>query len=82
MHVVDRCNEGLSPEGIAVESPPLRLAHIHKTLAFYLENREDVDAYVARGQEEIERLVAALQRAPSLVELRQRLEARRRAETA
>ena len=81
LHVVDCYNEGLTAEGIAVEYPTLSLAHIHKTLGFYLENRDEIDAYVARCHEEIERLAATLPRAPSLVELRQRLEARRRAET-
>ena len=82
LHVVDRYNEGLTAEGIAVEYPTLSLAHIHKTLAFYLENRAESDAYVAKCHKELERLVATLPRAPTLVELRQRLEARRRAETA
>lgn len=82
LHVVDRYNEGLTAEGIAVEYPTLRLADIHKTLAFYLENREEVDAYVAQGHDEIQRQMVAESNVPSLVELRQRLEAIRRAETA
>ena len=82
LHVVDCYNEGLTAEGIAVEYPTLSLAHIHKTLGFYLENRDEIDAYVARCRARIERDMARPSRGPGLAELRQRLEARRRAETA
>ena len=81
LHVVDRYNEGMTAEGIVVEYPTLSLAHIHKTLAFYLENQAEVDAYVAKERAEIDRQMAASPRVPSLVELRKRLEARRLAET-
>jgi uncharacterized protein (DUF433 family) len=82
LHVVDRYNEGLTAEGIAVEYPTLSLAHIHKTLAFYLENRDEVDAYVASCRAEINRQMAVSPHVPTLVELRRRLELRQRAETA
>lgn len=78
MNVVDLHNEGVTAEGIAVEYPGLRLAHIHKALAFYLDNQAEVDAYVARCRVRIERDMAMPSRGPGLVELRQRLEARRR----
>ena len=81
MHVVDRYNEGYSVEGIACEYPTLRLSHIHKVIAFYLENRAEVDSYVAGWHEEIERQRASSPHAPSLSELRRRLEARQQAET-
>jgi uncharacterized protein (DUF433 family) len=77
LHIVDCYNEGMSVEGIAVEYPTLSLAHIYKTLAFYLENRAEVDEYVATCRAEINRQMAASPSVPSLAELRRRLESRR-----
>lgn len=47
------------PEMIRTEFPTLPLALIHKTIAFYLENPEEVDAYVAEEEAEYERQAAA-----------------------
>ncbi len=47
-HLVHFYNEGYSPEMLAEQFPTLSLALIHKTLGYYLENRADVDAYIAR----------------------------------
>ena len=66
--------DGSSPEMIAAHYPSLPLALIHRVIAFYLENQADVDAYVAAHGQEIDRQIAAGQKAPSIVELRQRLE--------
>ena len=72
LHVVDCYNEGMTAEGIVVEYPTLSLAHIHKTLAVYLENQAEVDTYVARCRDRIERDMAKPSRGPGLAELRQR----------
>jgi uncharacterized protein (DUF433 family) len=74
-------SEGYSPEMLVGQFPTLSLALIHKTIAFYLENRAEVDAYVAAHEAECARLRAAALEAPGLQELRQRLEAMRKAET-
>jgi len=68
-------NEGHSAEMLHHEYPTLTLALIHKVLAFYLENKVEVDAYVAEVEAKIEQLRAAAPPAPTLEELR----ARRRA---
>ena len=78
LHVVDRYNEGMTAEGIAVEYPTLSLAHIHKTLAFYLENRAEVDAYVAECHEHIDRMMAAYVPSPSVLRIRRLVEERTR----
>ena len=62
----------MTAEGIVVEYPTLSLAHIQKTLAYYLENQAEVDAHVARGRDRIERDMAKPSRGPGLAELRQR----------
>jgi uncharacterized protein (DUF433 family) len=46
-HLVERYNEGDSAEMIANRYPTLPLALVHRTIAFYLDNRVEVDAYVA-----------------------------------
>ena len=52
---------------------------IHRVIAFYLENQSDVDAMVAANDEEIARGIAAGPVAPSVVQLRQRLQQMRAA---
>jgi len=81
MHVVDRYNEGLSPEAIWCEHLTLTLAMIHKTIAFYLENQSEVDPYISQCRMKIDRQMAEPSQGPGLNELRRRLEARQRAET-
>ncbi len=82
MHVVDLYKEGYSPEMLLDHFPTLSLALIHKVIAFYLENQTEVDAYIAQGRAEIDRQAAAPQPGPDRAELRRRMEARRRAESA
>ena len=82
MHVVDLYKEGYAPEMLLEHFPTLSLALIHKVIAFYLENQADVDAYLAQCRAEIDRQAAALQPGPDRAELRRRMEARRRAESA
>lgn len=48
-HLVDYYNQGFSAEMLLEQFPTLPLATIHKVIAFYLENRETIDAYVAQG---------------------------------
>ena len=40
--------EGCSAEGIAEQYPSLRLADIYAAIAYYLNHRDDVDAYLHR----------------------------------
>jgi uncharacterized protein (DUF433 family) len=81
-HLIYFYNEGYSPEMLLDEYPALSLPLIHKVIAFYLENRNEVDAYLAACQGEIERQRAAAPRAPTIAELRRRLELKRHAEGA
>ena len=54
-HVVRRYNEGYSPEQIAQEYPGLTLEVIHAAITYYLHNKVDVDAMLARINEGSER---------------------------
>src|SRR5256885_11638512 len=79
-HVVHFYNEGYSPEMLLGQYPSLPLALIHKVIAYYLENRAEVDAYVAASREELSRQRAANPRRIDAAALRQRLEAMQHAE--
>ena len=78
-HVVRIYNEGYSAEMIGLEYPTLSLALIHKTIAFYLENQQQVDAQVAEIDAELQRQAAAAPRGPDLTELRRRIAQMKRA---
>src|SRR4051794_23644349 len=65
-HVVFYYNEGYSPERLVGQFPTLPLALVHKVIAFYLENRAEVDAYVAEYDAAVERLRAEAPKGPSL----------------
>lgn len=80
MHVVDLYNDRYSPEMLADHFPTLPLPLIHKAIAFYLENRDEVDTYIADERTELQRLEATLPRGPSLEELRRRMQSRRSSE--
>ena len=81
-HVVHYYNEGCSPEMLACQYPSLPLALIHKVIAFYLENRAEVDAYVTTCRDELSRQRAANPRRIDVEALRQRLEAMQQVEKA
>ena len=79
-HLLFFYNEGYSPEMLLEQYPTLDLASIHKTIAFYLENRAEIDKYCAAQEAEVEKLRAASPSDPQLTELRRRLEARKSAQ--
>jgi uncharacterized protein (DUF433 family) len=71
-------NDGYSPEMLFCEYPTLSLATIHKVIAFYLENRDEVDDYISRCRQEMEALIQATPRkGPGIVELRERMAKRK-----
>jgi Protein of unknown function (DUF433) len=79
LHIVDLYNDGDSAEGILCQLPSLSLPLIYKTIAFYLENVAEVDAYVSKSRADIDQLAGAPSTGPTMVELRKRLEAMQRA---
>jgi uncharacterized protein (DUF433 family) len=79
-HVVQFYKEGFSPEMLHEHYPTLPLALVYKVIAFYLENRAEVEAYVSDCAAEIERQRASAVTGPSLTELQQRMKDRQPAE--
>jgi uncharacterized protein (DUF433 family) len=81
-HVVELYRDHYTPEMLRDHFPTLPLALIHKVIAFYLENQTEVDAYVKTSQETVEKLAAASQPGPGAAELRRRMEALAKRESA
>jgi hypothetical protein len=79
---VELYHDGCTPEMLRDHFPTLPLALIHKVIAFYLENRIEMDAYIRQCRVTLDREVAGPSESPSAAELRQRMEARRPKEAA
>ena len=79
-HVVDRYTEGYTAEMLREEFPTLAPDLIQKVIAFYHDNKAEVDAYVAEYRAELERQEAATPRTIDWEELRRRFEAMQRGE--
>jgi uncharacterized protein (DUF433 family) len=79
-HVVTFYNEGYSPEMLVCQFPTLPLALVHKVIAFYLENQQEVDAYVAQVSATLEQQRATGKHL-DLEKLRARFQAMQQAET-
>jgi uncharacterized protein (DUF433 family) len=73
--VVIHFQEGASPERIVQSFPTLKLSQVYGAIAYYLENEETVNEYIAEGERELERSVLPLSQ--SNPELFARLEAAR-----
>jgi uncharacterized protein (DUF433 family) len=77
-HIVERYQEGFSPEQIMLDFPGLDLPQIYGILTYYLHNQDEVDAYMARVNARAEAAYAAWAANPSPATLRVRaLRARR-----
>lgn len=75
-HVVQRYNDGYSPEMLVCQYPTLPLSLVHRVIAFYLDHRADVDAYVADYDRDLQQQ-AASSKPLELAGLRDRLDALR-----
>lgn len=83
-HVISHYNEGCTAEALHELFPTLSLDHLKQVLAFYQENRAEVDEYVRRYREELERQYAeylASERRIDWQALRERFEAMKKAES-
>jgi uncharacterized protein (DUF433 family) len=54
-HIVERYQEGYSPEQIALDFPGLDLEQVYGIIAYYLRNEADVHAYIERVNARAER---------------------------
>lgn len=74
--VVIRFQQGAAPDGIVRSFPSLRLSQIYGAIAYYLENQQAIDDYIAEGERELERSAVPLSQTNP--ELFARLDAARR----
>jgi uncharacterized protein (DUF433 family) len=49
-HVIEEFKEGAEPREIRERFPTLTLADVYATIAYYLTNREALEAYIERGK--------------------------------
>jgi uncharacterized protein (DUF433 family) len=80
-HLVHYYDEGYSPEMLVGRYPTLPLALVHKIFAFFLENQDEVTAYVNSCAAELAKQRQENARRLDVAGLRARLEARQRAES-
>jgi uncharacterized protein (DUF433 family) len=52
--IVTRFHEGASPERIAQPFPTVTLAQVYGAIAYYLDNQQIVDEYIAEGLRELD----------------------------
>ncbi|MBI3679422.1 MAG: DUF433 domain-containing protein [Acidobacteria bacterium] len=74
--VVILFQEGASPEKIVQSFSTLKLSQVYGAIAYYLENEQAIDEYLAEGEREFERSAVPLSQANP--DLYARLEAARR----
>ncbi|HEX5272844.1 MAG TPA: DUF433 domain-containing protein [Gemmataceae bacterium] len=79
LHIVEDYTGGMSTDAIAEEFDTVSRDVIVRVIAFYLDNKSEVDEYVARCHEEMERNYAAAPKI-DLEELKRRREEMRKAE--
>ncbi len=79
-HLIHYYNEGYSPEMLIGQYPTLPLALVHKVIAFYLENQEEVTAYLNACQEALDSQRSSNPRRIENAKLRARLNAMQHAD--
>ena len=75
--IVSAFNEGRTPEEIVLNYPTLKLSEVYGAITYYLENREQIDAYLVQREAEAEQLWKKIESDPQQKQLRQKLLARR-----
>jgi uncharacterized protein (DUF433 family) len=75
--VVEAFNEGATVEEIAQQYPALGLADVYTAIAYYLNHKVEVDAYLLAGQAAAQQVQQENERRFNPVGIRDRLLARR-----
>src|SRR2546425_10454632 len=69
--------EGDTPEEIYQESPAVSLRDVYAVIAFYLDRRDEVDAYLETVREHEAHVIQQIKSRSTLADIRQRLLARK-----
>ncbi len=80
--IIGAFHQGATPEEVVQQYPSVPLAATYAAIAFYLQNRAEVDAYLNRRREEGDRARRQWEARPDQMALRERLLARRRDDPA
>lgn len=75
-------SQGATPEEIAQDFPTLSLANVYSVVAYYLSNRDEVDAYVATQSARSAEVRAANEARFDRTGIRERLLARKKGQGA
>jgi len=79
-HIVEAYKEGETPEQIAAYYKSLTLEHITAVITYYLRNRDDVEAYLARVNAAVAARERASQSSAVMRRIRATIAARRQTE--
>jgi hypothetical protein len=71
--VIYAFHEGASAEEIALRFPTLELVQIYSVISYYLQNREEIDNYLAAQQKQHDELKHQIESRFSPAGIRQRL---------
>ena len=71
--IVYRHRQGDTPEEIHECFPTVPLPDIYGVVAYYLRHKEEIDAYIAQGEAEADRIQAMIEAKYPTRELRERL---------
>lgn len=71
-------NNGDSPEEIARNFDALSLSEVYRAIGYYLEHRSEIDAYIARGDQEHEQMRREVEARHDSAGIRERLLSRAR----
>jgi uncharacterized protein (DUF433 family) len=77
--VIYAFNTGHTAEEIVSQYPPLNLADVYAVIAYYLNNRQTVDEYIRRGEEEAEKIQTEMESRPDYQLFREHILARHQA---
>jgi len=78
-HILRLYKAGHSAEMIAANYPTLSLSLVYKVIAVYLDHLTEVNEYIANHDQAMAEQVANARPAPTMAQLRARLEAKRKA---
>ncbi|MCP4418481.1 MAG: DUF433 domain-containing protein [Chloroflexi bacterium] len=70
-------NEGRTPEEIVINYPTLQLAEVYGAITYYLENRDQMDTYIAKRASEADQLWETIEADVNQKMLREKLLAKR-----
>ena len=75
--LISAFNEGRTPEEIVINYPTLQLVEVYGAITYYLENRDQMDAYITKRASEADQLWATIEADVNQKMLREKLLARR-----